>query len=402
MAIRTVYDTHKMLSAFTHAQLSRRTHAWLHSHTEEVPDVGKITEGGKLLAYVLSAEDLTIKDLLEFETFEFKLDTEFANKSKIVVAAQPNIAHDDFVICKCAGETVFTGICENWASESDNSAYTITLRQKENLFDRFIFINNEALISSTGVEDFVAQAITDNWISSGDAMLDRSYLTVTALTHTPVNAKVSTTVSLTEGAFNLKTYLGNILEFYKIYIDFDFSTEGRLALSIYQDMHTDLSIDVLLTDIAEYNETYSVDALTKLNVRYDQKEGEEIVATEYYTYYLLANRSVTTDATNPNRASGRTRSMVIEAESYDEMYQKVVDEFSKNSYTHKINFNLFMDSNLYDYRDFYIGRNTEIKTKSGIRSSLVTAQSIASNSRFAAIAFGKLKVTLIEKIRSMA
>ena len=94
--------------------------------------------------------------------------------------------------------------------------------------------------------------------------------------------------------------------------------------------------------------------------------------------------------------------MVIEAESYDEMYQKVVDEFSKNSYTHKINFNLFMDSNLYDYRDFYIGRNTEIKTKSGIRSSLVTAQSIASNSRFAAIAFGKLKVTLIEKIRSMA
>lgn len=402
MAIRTVYDTHKMLSSYTHAKLSRYTHAWLHSHTEEVSETGKVTEHGKLLAYVLSAEDLTIKDLLEFETFEFNLDTEFANKSKIIVPMQPNIAHDDFVICKCAGETVFIGICENWASESDSSAYTITLRQKENLFDRFIFINNEALIASTGIEDFIAGAITDNWISSGDAMLDRTYLTVTPLTHTPINAKVSTTVSLTEGAFNLKTYLGNVLEFYKIYVDFDFSQDGRLSLNVYQDMHSDISIDVLLTDIANYSETYSVDALTKLNVRYDQKEGEEIVATEYYTYYLLANRSITTDGTNPNRASGRTKSMVIEAESYDEMYQKVIDEFSKNNYTHKINFNLFMDSNLYDYRDFYIGRNTEIKTKSGIRSSLVTAQGITSNSRFASIAFGKLKITLIEKIRSRA
>lgn len=402
MARRTVYDTHTMLSSYTHAQLARYTHAWLHSHTEETTEIGRISEHGKLLAYVLDAGTLTVKDLLEFETFEFQLDTEFANKSKIVVPTKPNIEHDDFVICKCAGATIFIGICENWASESDNSAYTITLRQKENLFDRFIFINNEALIRTTGIEDFVAKAIEDNWISSGDAMLDRSYMTVTPLTHTLISAKVSTTVTLTDGAFNLKTYLGNILEFYKIYIDFDFSQDGTLALSVYQDTHTGIGIDALLTDISNYNETYSVDALTKLNVQWNQMDGEDIIGTYSYTFYLLANRNITTDGTNPNRAAGRTKSMVIEAESYDEMYQKVVDEFSKNNYTHKINFNLFMDSNLYDYRDLYIGRNTEIKTKSGVRSSLVTAQSVTSNSRFAKITFGKLKVTLIEKIRSRA
>lgn len=391
MATRTVYDTHSMLSNYTHARLSRYTHAWLHSHTEEASGLGKITEHGKLIAYVLDAQTLTIKDLLEFETFEFKFDTEFANKSKIVVPVQPSIAHDDFVVCKCAGETIYTGICDNYASESDNSAYTITLKQKENLFDRFIFIDDEALISQNGIEDFIVQAITDNWISSGDAMLDRSYLSVTPLTHTPINAKVSTTVSLTDGAYNLKTYLGNVLEFYKIYVDFDFSQDGRLELSVYQDAHAALGIDVLLTDISNYNETYSVDALTKLCVSWNDNS---------YTYYLLANRNITTDGTNPNRAVGRTKSMVIEADTYDEMYQTVVDEFSRNSYSHKINFSLFMDSNLYDYRDFYIGRNTEIKTKSGVRSSLVTAQAVASNSRFAGITFGKLKVTLIEKIRS--
>ena len=400
MATRTVYDTHSMLSDYTHARLSRYTHAWLHSHTEEVGELGKITEHGKLIAYVLDAQTLMVKDLLEFETFEFRFDTEFADKSKIVVPVQPSIAHDDFVICKCAGETIYIGICDNYASESDSSAYTITLKQKENLFDRFIFIDDETLISQNGIEDFIVQAITDNWINSGDAMLDRSYLTVTPLTHTPINAKVSTTVSLTDGAYNLKTYLGNVLEFYKIYVGFDFTQDGHLDLTVYQDARTALGIDVLLTDISGYNETYSVDALTKLNVQWNQMDGDEVIATEYYTFYLLANRNITTDSTNPNRAIGRTKSMVIEADTYDEMYQSVIDEFSKNSYSHKINFSLFMDSNLYDYRDFYIGRATEIKTKSGLRSSLVTAQAVTSNSRFAGITFGKLKVTLIEKIRS--
>lgn len=391
MATRIVYDSHEMLSYFTHAQLSGHTHTWLHSHTEEVADVGKITEHGKLIAYVLDAVTLSVKDLLEFETFEFLQDTEFANKSKITVPRQPDIAHDDFVICKCAGETVYTGICDNYASESDNRAYNITLRQAANLFDRFIFIDGEALISSTGIEDFIAKAITDNWISSGDAMLDRSYITVTPLTHTPIHAKVSTIVSLEDGAYNLKTFLGNALENYKVYVDFDFSQSGELSLTVYKDAPSQIGIDVLLTDISNYNETYSVDALTKLCVSWNSSS---------YTYYLLANRNITTDGTNPNRAIGRTKSMVIEADTYNEMYQAVVDEFSKNNYTHKIQFALYMDSNLYDYRDFYIGRNTEIKTKSGVRSSLVTAHGVASNSRFASITFGKLKVTLIEKIRS--
>ena len=313
----------------------------------------------------------------------------------------PNIEHDDFVICKCAGDTVFIGICENYASDSDSEAYTITLLQKENLFSRPIFIVNEALISSTGIEDFIAQAITDNWINSGDAMLDRSYLTVNAITHTPIAAKVSTTVSLTDGAYNLKTYLGNALEFYSIYVDFDFTVDNKLIITVYRDTQAAESIDVLLTDISGYEETYSVDALTKINVRWDQMEqgADEPIATYYRTYYMLANRSITTDGTDPNRALGATKSMVIEAETEDEMYQKVIDEFAKNSYSHKINFSLYMDSKLYDYRNFYIGRTTNIKTKSGVRSSLVTARTITSNSRFTNISFGKLKVTLIEKIR---
>ena len=397
MATRIIYDTHRMLSAYTHAQLSRYTHAWLHSHAEEIGGLGKITTDGKMLAYVLDADDLSVKDLLEFETYEFQTDSEFSDKSTIVTAVMPNIEHDDFVICKCDGATVFVGICDNYASESDQETYKITLRQKECFFDRFVFVKNEFLISANGVEDFIAQTIIDNWIESGDEMLYRTYLTATAMTHTPIAAKVSTTVSLTDGAYNLKTYLGNVLEFYHIYVDFDFSVNGRLELLIYKDDSAAADIDVLLTDVSGYTETYSVDALTKLNVQW--KLTDEDDSPTNWTYYLKANRTITTDGTDPDRAVGSTRSMQIVAETQAEMYQKVVDVFSKNSYAHKINFMLFMDSKLYDYRNYYVGRSANIKTKSGIRSSLVTARAISSESRFVTISFGKLKITLIEKIR---
>lgn len=92
--------------------------------------------------------------------------------------------------------------------------------------------------------------------------------------------------------------------------------------------------------------------------------------------------------------------MLIEAETEDEMYQTVQDEFSSNSYSHKISFSLYMDSKIYDYMEYYIGRSCMIKTKNGIRTSLVTSTDVSNKSRFATIELGKLKITLIEKIRS--
>ena len=358
-----------------------------------------IKENSKLIAYVLSAVDLTIKDLLEFDEYEFNTDSEFANKSKIVVSKQPNCGEDDFIVCQSNGTNVFKGVVENYNSSSDSSAYTLSMKQTANLFDRFIFIAGENIISSTGIEDFIVKAITDNWISSGDAMLDRGYITVTATTHTPVYAKVSTIVSLEEGAYNLKTFLGNAMEYYDIYVAFDFSTPEELHISVYKDTSADVSVDATVTDVTEYTETYSVDALVKLNVLWNQMDGDTILASESRTYYLLSDRTITTDGTNPNRASGSVRSMVIEADTENEMYQKVLDEFASNSYSHKISFLLSMDSMLYDYTQFYPGHNTMIKTKSGIRNSIVTGLAVSSSSRFAQVVFGKLKVTLIEKLR---
>lgn len=361
-----------------------------------------IPASGKLIAYIIDANSLKIKDVLEFEKYEFKHDIDYEDKSFITAIRQPNADTDDYVICKCGAATVFVGIFKEYETDSRSSEYKLTILQKEKLFDRFIFIANEAVISATGIEDFIVTCINTNWISSGDAKLDKSYMTAKALTHTPIYAKVSTTVELTDGCFNLKTYLGNALEYYGIKVDFEISSSS-LVVNVYKDSSTVYQINANDTDISEYSEVYAVDALTKLLVRYDQKENgsDEIIASTNHEYYLLTDRSISTDKTSTNRAQGSTKSMVIEAESEDEMYQKVQDEFSSNSYSHKITFNLYMDSKIYEYINLYVGRNIKAKTKNGIKVTLVTATTVSNNSRFVEIELGKLKVTLIDKLRSM-
>lgn len=396
-----IYPTHEDFKARTNSELGQYTHAWLHAHYEEITTDKRLSDSGKRIAYIIDSNTLKIKDFLEFEEYEFKRDIEFANKSSITVFRQPNAEADDYVICKCGGDTVFTGIYKEYSSESKSKEYKITLLQKEKLFDRFVFVKNESVISATGIEDFIANTIKDNWVSSGDSMTDKSYITVRALTHTPIYAKVSSTVSLTDGAFNLKTYLGNALEYYGIRIEFDI-TSTSLTVYISKDANDAMKINANDTDVADYSETYAVEALAKLMVQWAHKEdgSDEISETTEHEYFLLSDRSISTDKTSENRAKGSTKSMLIEAETEDEMYQKVQDEFASNSYSHKISFSLYMDSKIYDYMEYYIGRSCMIKTKNGIRTSLVTSTAVSNKSRFATIELGKLKITLIEKIRS--
>lgn len=399
----TTFPIYSTYATMTHTGMGSYTHSWLHSHDVTAAGDLAITADGRFIAYIIDAETLRIKDLLEFEAYEFKHDTEFADKSSITVTKQPDAEKDDLVVCTCNGAKVFTGVFSEYSSSSGKEEHKLTLLQPEKLFDRFVFIENESLISSTGVEDFIAQTIRNNWISSGDSMLDRSYMNVMAATHTPIYAKVSTIVSLTDGAFNLKTYLGNVLENYGIRLSFEITADS-LSITVYKDESDAFSINVNDSDVADYDETYSVDALTKLLVEWGHTvEGsDEVAEVTEHEYYLLDDRTISTDKTAANRAKGTTKSMYIEAESEDEMYQTVQDEFSKNSYSHKISFELYMDSLLYDYTELHIGRSVKIYTKSGLKTSLVTATSVNNKSRFATIELGKLKVTLIEKIRSMA
>lgn len=353
-----------------------------------------------MLAYILDNRTLKTKDILEFERYEFREDIEYTEKSSITVARKPNVDNDDYVLCKDGNDTVFFGLCETWQSESEVEEYTVSLLQKENLFDRQIFVGNESLIAQTGIEDFIASEIRDNFTNSGDAMMDKAYIEATALTHTPVAAAVDAE----QGVYNLKTYLGNAKQYYGIYLEFSLERD-RLLIEIRKKAEPEIPIDIRVTDISDYNETYSVSVLAKLLVNWkipdtQDAQGNTVTGAETRrAFYLLADRTITEDGADENRAAGVARSVHIEVTTEEEMLQQVYNEFSGNQYSHKISFDLVKSSKLYPCERFYVGRKCTIRTKSGVRASQVTKSEVTSDSAMISLTFGNLKITLIEKLR---
>lgn len=355
------------------------------------------------IAYILDSKTLKTKDILEYSEYNFSEDIDYSNKSTITAARKPAIEDNDFVICKDGNSIAFQGLCESYSSSKNDTEYTITLIQKENFFDRSIFVRGEELISTVGIEDFIVKCITENWLDTGDELMDAKSITVAATTHTKVNAAVSTTVDVQENVFNLKTYLGNVKQYYGIYLDYEFEN-GKLRILVNRKDTAALPVDIQVSDITDYTEVYDINVLAKLNVKWKIPDTEEngttiAGAVTDRKFYLKTDKTITEDGNDPDRAAGIVRNKWIETESEDEMIQQVRNEFTSNSYNHKISFSLIRTSKLYSESDFYVGRKCTIKTKTGIRASIITQAQVSSSSALKGIVFGNLKVTLIEKLR---
>lgn len=349
-----------------------------------------------MYAYILDNHDLSIKDILEFETYDFRTDIDFDNKSSITVPRKPEITDDDFVICKDGNTVIYTGICEHCKGTSERESYGISLMQIEQLFSRKIFVGDETVIIGNGIEDFIFNEIRDNFIKSGDNMMDKPYITVDAVTHTPIAAKVETE----NGIYNLKTYLGNVKQYYGIFLEFSFEEAGKLHITIQKKEREELPIDTGISDITAYNEVYEITVLAKLIVRWKIPDREGTIGAETKRiFYLLDDRTITEDGTNKNRAKGVINSLYIETETEGEMFQQVYNEFASNTYNHKITFSIVRGSRCYPEHNFFVGRKCLIKTQSGVKKSMVTGMGIVSSSDILEIVMGNLKVTLIEKLR---
>ncbi len=118
------------------------------------------------------------------------------------------------------------------------------------------------------------------------------------------------------------------------------------------------------------------------------------------TYYLRSDRTITDDAADAERVDGTTKTVFIEAESEEEMYQEALNEFKSNSYNHSVNAKFLLDSRLYDPKDLYVGRKCRILSETaGIKESMITAVVRKENSDYVEVTFGNLPVTLTRKIR---
>jgi hypothetical protein len=274
--------------------------------------------------------------------------------------------------------------------------------EKESIFDQKIIVANDDLIAAVGIEDFIADTIKREFVASDDTFLNLDYIDIEVLTHTPVYAAVSTD---TGGIYNFLTYLGNAREYYGIFLDFDFSG-GRLKITISKKEQSTLRVDASVTDVTNYTEDYSVDALAKLTVIWKIPDTEDddgnitVGDTTILHFYLLADRTITTDVDDPNRAKGKIDVIYCECEAEEEAIQTARNEFAGNAYEHSVTADILRTSRIYPADELYIGHTCQIKTKGyGVRKSFVSSVSYSQNSAFTSVKFGNMAITLIEKLR---
>lgn len=343
-----------------------------------------------MIANIMSKYTLSLSDSVTVSNYDLALDADYSGKTQIVLHRQPKASEEDFIMLYDDG-LIYQGIIETVESEKGQSHYTVTAKEMHAMFDQKVVLTNESLLS-TGIEDFIANQITTNFISSDDVLLNIPYLTVTTKTHTPIAAKVDAT----DGVYNLCTYMGNALTSYGVFIDFAFEKDA-LNITIEKKTQSDLKVDTALPNILNLVEVYEIKALAKLTVLWT-KEGSSMVTKQFF---LKTDRSVTENINDANRSKGTVDVMVSTAETEEAMRQEAIDKFKSNSYQHKITFDI-IPSRLIPAADLYVGHQLMVKTSAGVKDSIITGIGKSNNKASISVALGQMAVTLTEKLKGVS
>lgn len=336
------------------------------------------------MIYILSKDDLKLKDIIQTCDYTINLNIDLTGKSVFEVMRLPDVVEGDFLIQK---DSYYKGIVANVETEKDTAAYKINCDEIDNIFNRKIILKNEGIIPTVGIEDFIKKTIEDNFTQSDDPFLNIPYINIKVLSHTPINASVPTE----EGIFNFRTYLGNVKERYDICLDYEFKGDS-LDISIYKCTLGALQIDATLEDVIAYQEVYSVDTIAKVTVL-SKETGNT------FDYFLLTDRTTTTDINHPDRAKGSIE--VVTCEHDDEAQQTALDAFRQNSYQHNIELNLTKGSKLYDVNEFMVGRQLKIKTKDTIYETFISKIEKHKNSNVYIVTCGNMRVTLLDRLKEV-
>lgn len=337
-----------------------------------------------MLCNIISRNTYKLKDVIDAAYYEIEQDGDYNGKSTLVVWKKPSGRQGDFIII-FDDDKKYQGIISDIENEEGHEKYTLTIVEMPKLFDQNIAVENENLIAQKGIEDFIAEQIKSNFISSYDSFTNLSYLEVNALTHTRIQAKVPATDKI----YNLCTYIGNALTNYGIFMDFVF-TDKKLVINILNKEQKKFDIDTKISDVVYLSELYEIRALTKLKVLWNNKVR---------MFYLRTDRTITENKNDPLRAEGRTDTVAVTTESEQEMIQEARNHFISNFYQHKIEFNVVRGSKIIPEDDIYIGHKCRVKTKNGVKESIINGIRANSESSIISVTLGQMKVTLIEKLK---
>lgn len=334
------------------------------------------------LVYFLDKTDLEIKDVIEFEEYEYVIDEETNKKTIFNVMKEINAKNEDIVILQRNGKIDYIGEIEDIENSDGELKRKITLKYISNIFDRKIILSNENLIKEKGIEDFIEQEIYSNFTNSDDTLLNIKWLDVEVRTHT----KIKKSVKNENGIYNFHTFITNCNQNYNIILDFSYENR-RIKLSIYkQDSETQL-IDTTIPDISNYVEKFETSVIAKVVVKTD---------SDVQTWYLLSDRSTTQDKNNINRAVGDIE--VLYTAKSEDAKQTALDKFKSNTYNHYISFKINRNSKLFDVDKLKIGTPLSVRTNNNIILDTYVSAIFDTGNNFVSVTCGNMRVEFIDKL----
>lgn len=162
------------------------------------------------IAYFLDQNDFTLKDVVELQDVKLIIDEETNKNTEISVVKKLNSIKGDIICIKEDNDITYLGVISSPINENGSNKFTITAKYITNLFDRSIFLENEQLIKNVGIEDFIKYTIENQFTNTADTLLNKSYIEVEVLTHTPIQKSVTTD----NGVYNFHTYINNATQLY--------------------------------------------------------------------------------------------------------------------------------------------------------------------------------------------
>lgn len=342
-----------------------------------------IIETNKVFMWIFDFYDFSVKDIVEIANYEINIDEETNANTIINVLKKTTAKARDLVAIKKNNKVIYWGTIDNIQNTDGQAIYEYTIKYITNLFNQNVILENESLIKTTGVEDFIADAITNNFISNEDTLVNINYLQLNIKTHTKKQTSVT---NVDNGIYNLHTWITNCTQSYDIVYSFSIVNKKLVMTIEIKEAEKEL-IDVKAQAISNYVEVFETDVVSKVTVLYDKVD--DVDQKGQYTLYLLNDRTTTTDKNNTNRAEGKIET--VYTLNYEDAQQLALDTMKANAYNHNITFSY------YD-RFIPVGTPIAIKTKESlIFDTYISAIKITQN-KFYEYTCGNIRINFIDKL----
>lgn len=265
-----------------------------------------------------------VKDYKTFETTSINLVLDYELKysiydtvSSITIPTPANLPQvGDIIYLDGNG---FFGVIKNVSP--DYGKTELDVNQIMTLLGRNMFYQTSTF---TYLEDYLVELINDNYTNCSDSFYALPYLTATAVTHTSSQMLPD----LENNIYSVKSYASKMRRLYNIFCTWSIS-RTQLTLTVAQQIKTVKNVDFSNPNYVLTEQDFSTKSVSKITTFCEENSQTQ-------TWILLNDGSIVNTPQTADRVNGEWVPLVVQTAA--EVSDAVKDEFAKNEYSHKIEF----------------------------------------------------------------